>query len=126
MVQSETGVPPPAAGELRSAAPPYKEEADREAELVQRAQSRDREDFAELYECYARAVHGVLLSMVRPQEAGDLVQGVFLSALGALDRLEKPERGDAWLRTIARNRARDVYKRRTPEELPGARWRSSR
>ena len=119
MVQSETGGPPLAAGELRSVPPASnKEGASHEAGLVRLAQSGDREAFAELYECYASTVHGVLLSMVRPQEAGDLVQEVFLSALRSLDRLEKPERVGAWLCTIARNRARDVYKQRRPEALP--------
>jgi RNA polymerase sigma-70 factor (ECF subfamily) len=54
--------------------------------------------------------------MVSVQEAGDLVQEVFLSALRSIDRLAEPERVGPWLCTIARNRARDVYRSRGAAE----------
>lgn len=78
------------------------------------ARAGDRGAFAKLYERYARAVHSVLLGMVSPQEAGDMLQEVFLSALRSVHTLEKPERLAGWLCTIARNRARDMYKSRIP------------
>ena len=53
-------------------------------------------------------MHGVLLSLVSPAEAQDLVQEVFLSALRGLGQLEDPGRFGPWLATIARNRGRDA------------------
>jgi len=54
--------------------------------------------------------------MVSVQEANDLVQEVFLSALRSIDRLAEPERVGPWLCTIARNRARDLYRSRGAAE----------
>jgi RNA polymerase sigma-70 factor, ECF subfamily len=87
-----------------------------EAALARRARDGDRGAFARLYERYAAAVHGVLVSMVSVQEAHDLVQEVFVSALQAIGRLEEPERVGPWLSAIARNRARDALRRRPPAE----------
>lgn len=86
-----------------------------EAELVRRARGGDRAAFAELHDDYASLVHGILISMVKPQDANDLVQDVFLSALRAIDGLERDDRFGPWLATIARNRAKDAYKSRVPE-----------
>jgi RNA polymerase sigma-70 factor (ECF subfamily) len=56
----------------------------------------------------------VLLALVPPQEARDQVQEVFLAALARIEGLDRPERVGAWLCTIARNRARDLLRRRPP------------
>ena len=84
---------------------------DADVELVEAAQSGDRAAFAQLYERFGAVVHGVLVSMVAREDAADLTQEVFLSALRMLPTLEQPERFGGWLCTIARNRARDLYKR---------------
>lgn len=81
-------------------------------ELVARARDGDRVAFGALYERYAPVVHGVLLSLVRPGEAQDLVHDVFLTALRALEQLEDDERFGPWLATIARNRGRDLLRSR--------------
>jgi len=52
--------------------------------LVRAAAAGDREAFGELYVRYARVVHGILLARVPPEEADDLVQDVFLSAMRQL------------------------------------------
>lgn len=83
-----------------------------DVDLVQRARAGDRPAFAALYARYAHSVHGVCLAAGPVDEANDLVQDVFLSALRALDRLEDPTRLGAWLLTIARNRARDALRER--------------
>jgi RNA polymerase sigma-70 factor (ECF subfamily) len=44
------------------------------------------------------------------QDAGDLVQEVFLLALRAISRLEDAKRVGPWRLTIARNRGRDAHK----------------
>jgi RNA polymerase sigma-70 factor (ECF subfamily) len=77
-----------------------------------RARSGDRPAFAALYARHAASVHGVCLATGPIDEASDLVQEVFLSALRALDQLEDPDRVGSWLVTIARNRARDALRER--------------
>jgi len=90
-----------------------------ELALATAARAGDREAFARLYELNAATVHGVLVSLVRPAEARDLVHEVFLHALRSIDRLDDPARFGAWIRTIARNLGRDHHKqRRDATELP--------
>ena len=84
--------------------------------LVVAAQGGDRSAFAELHGLYARMVHGILLSLVPPGEADDLVQDVFLMALKNLSRLRDAATFGAWLAMIARNRAHDFRRRRRPPE----------
>jgi RNA polymerase sigma-70 factor (ECF subfamily) len=93
-----------------------------ETRLARAARDGDREAFAALYERFSPAVHGVLVSMVRPAEAADLVHEVFLHALRSIERLDDPARFGAWVCTIARNLARDRHKGRRemgglPDEL---------
>ena len=87
-----------------------------DAVLVEAARAGDREAFAALYERHARWVHGLLLPRVRPADAADLVQEVFLRALQALSTLRDPAAFSPWIAEIARNRARDHYRRLRPEE----------
>ncbi len=86
--------------------------AQSDVELVTRARTGDRLAFAALYARHAASVHGVCLATGPIDEANDLVQEVFLSALRAIDQLEDPGRIGAWLVTIARNRARDALRER--------------
>ncbi len=90
-----------------------------DASLVGAARDGDRTAFGQLYERYARVVHGILLSRVPPDDVADLVQDVFLNAWRRLPTLRDHEAFGAWLAAIARNRATDHH-RRTPvlEELP--------
>lgn len=87
----------------------------RTLELVQRARQGDREAFRGLYELHARMVHGVLLSMVPPHEADDLMQEAFFAAWRGLDALRDDERVAAWLGGIARNLARRHYRKGVEE-----------
>ena len=82
---------------------------------MRRARGGDRVAFSDLYDEYSSLVHGILISMVKPQDAKDLVQDVFLSALRAIEGLEREDRFGPWLATIARNRAKDAYRSRVPE-----------
>lgn len=79
--------------------------------LVQSAQSGDRAAFGQLYQRFARMVHGVLLARVPRAAAEDLVHDVFLQALPRLSSLREPSRFGPWLATIARNRAIDFHRR---------------
>ena len=82
--------------------------------MVRAAQAGDRVAFGQLYDRYARVVHGILLARVPISDVDDLVHDVFLRALARLDTLRRPERFGAWLIAIARNCANDYY-RRKPE-----------
>lgn len=91
----------------------------RQRRLVERAIGGSRSAFEELYRRFAPTVHGILLSLVPPQEAQDLVQEVFLRALRSIGRLDEPERFAPWLGSIARNCGRDLLRgRREPAEVP--------
>jgi RNA polymerase sigma-70 factor (ECF subfamily) len=81
-----------------------------EARLVRAAGLGDRAAFGELYSRYARMIHGILLARVRPADAEDLVQDVFVSAMRQLPALRNPAAFRGWLATIARNRAIDYHR----------------
>lgn len=88
------------------------------------ARTGDRAAFGQLYERYARMVHGILLARVPRSDVADLVQDVFLLALRQLARLRDDRAFGGWLCTIARNRASDhlrggVDETSIPEELAG-------
>ncbi len=90
-----------------------------DAGLVEAALAGDRAAFGQLYDRYARVVHGILLSRVPYGEVDDLAQDVFLRALRQLHSLRDAALFPAWLAAIARNRATDFYRRLLPvDELP--------
>ncbi len=82
------------------------------AALVEAARGGDRRAFAALYRGYGRMVHGVLLARLPRAEVRDAMQEVFTAALGKLDELRTPASFGPWLGAIARNCARDWFKRR--------------
>ena len=86
-----------------------------DAHLVRAARDGDRSAFGRLYESYARMIHGILLARVPYGEVDDLVQDVFLTALGKLGSLRDPAAFGGWLAQIARNRAHDYYRRGDPD-----------
>jgi RNA polymerase sigma-70 factor (ECF subfamily) len=87
---------------------------------VEAALSGDERAFATLHRRYARMVHAILLSRVRPADVEDLVQEVFLIAWRKLDQLDDARVFGAWLGTIARNRAADHHRRaHVTESLDG-------
>src|SRR5258707_7984614 len=78
--------------------------------LIRAASDGDRSAFGELYVRYARMVHAILLARVPPGDAEDLVQEVFLSAMGKLRGLRTAASFKGWLGAIARNKAIDHYR----------------
>lgn len=84
-----------------------------DGELVRQAQQGDQTAFEQLYERYARVIHGVLLARVPSADVDDLVQDVFLSAWNRLAGLREPAAFGGWLTIIARNRAIDFHRRST-------------
>src|SRR5580765_4076516 len=88
------------------------------ARLVRDAQRGDREAFAQLYERFARMVHGVVLARVARTDVDDVVQDVFMTALDRLGDLRDPAAFGGWLAAIARHRATDhARKTVTTDEL---------
>lgn len=83
------------------------------AALVLRAQRGDATAFAQLAQRYARAVYAIALAHLRrTSDAEDCAQSSLLAALENIHDCRQPERFDAWLFTIARNRARRALVRR--------------
>lgn len=89
---------------------------DDDSQIVEAARRGDRNAFGQLYDRYARMVHGILLGRVPWNEVDDLVQDVFLLAIRRLSSLRDSKRFGAWLATIARNRAND-YHRQSMDEV---------
>ena len=93
--------------------------ADEDASLVRDAQDGSQRAFGQLYDRYARVIHGVLLARVPRADVEDLVQDVFLTAWRRLATLREPGAFGGWLTTIARNRATDFHRQtRDAVELP--------
>lgn len=82
--------------------------------LVEQARDGSRVAFGQLYEKYARMVHGLLLARVPHSEVEDMVQDVFLLAMRRLTGLRDHRAFAGWLAMIARNQAVD-YHRRAPK-----------
>jgi RNA polymerase sigma-70 factor (ECF subfamily) len=88
-----------------------------ETTLVSAAQ-RNLAEFTALYDRYFRPIYRYLYSRVGSvPEAEDLTAQTFLAALEALPHYRQRGYFSAWLFTIARNKARDHYRRRTAEPL---------
>ncbi|HET9270300.1 MAG TPA: sigma-70 family RNA polymerase sigma factor [Vicinamibacterales bacterium] len=84
------------------------------ARLVRSAQSGDGDAFTQLYQRFARMVHGVVLARIARTEVDDVVQDVFMAAYQRLGELREPAAFGGWLAAIARNRAADHGRRLVP------------
>ena len=86
-------------------------DANRRAELVNRAQAGCTDAFALLYDEYVAIVHRFIYARVRSTTlAEDLTSETFLRALRRLDSFHWDRDFGAWLITIARNLIIDHYK----------------
>ena len=89
--------------------------------LVAAARAQPRE-FLALYDKYFDRVLGyVRIRISDPATCEDVTSQVFTTALERLDRFRGHGSFAGWLFQIARNAARDVHRRRTPEQLDGER-----
>jgi RNA polymerase sigma factor (sigma-70 family) len=83
-----------------------------DGELVELAQTGDRDAFAELYERYFDRVYDFLTRMMRNRsEAEDITQDTFIRAMNSLGKLDSSSSFKSWLFTIARNTALNRLKR---------------
>lgn len=75
-------------------------------ELVAACLQGDEEAWAELVERYQRLVYSIAMRHgLAPEEADDVLQGVFIILLDKLDTCRDRERLSAWLTTITRREA---------------------
>jgi RNA polymerase sigma-70 factor (ECF subfamily) len=79
--------------------------------LVSAARLGDRGAFGQLYQRYARMVHGILLARVPVGEVDDLVQDVFVRAMRQVHTLRDVNCFGGWLATVTRNRANDYHRK---------------
>ena len=90
-----------------------------EAALVRSAQAGNRAAFGELYDHYARMIHGILLAHVPYADAEDLMQDVFVRAMEQIGALRECGAFGGWLASIARRAAFDHRRRvKAIVELP--------
>ncbi len=85
-----------------------------EQELVALLQQQNQQAFGYLYDNYANALHGIILSIVKENEtASDVLQEVFINIWKKI-RSYDPEKGRlfTWMLNVARNAAIDKIRSR--------------
>jgi len=90
-----------------------------ETKLVEKLRSGDSAAMEEFYTAYRSRLYSLILEQVDRDEAvaEDLVQDVFLAALGSLDKFRGDSQLYTWLRSIAFHKINDHYRHqaRRPE-----------
>ena len=75
-------------------------------ELVRSARSGDAAAFEQLVRLHLRAAYGVAFAVTNdPNDAEDVTQDAFITALERLEECKDPDRFSGWLLRIVRNRA---------------------
>lgn len=104
-------------------------------EAVTRAVQGDQAAWDEMYTRTRVEAYFVALKVCgNPQDAEDLVQEAYLTALEKLPQLQEPERFPSWLNMIVANKCRDYLKRKKPalfsdlqrEDAPALDWADDR
>lgn len=82
--------------------------------MIERAAHDDQEAFSGLYQNSYDAVYRTVKSMVRDDDAVlDIVQDAYIKGFASLSTLEDPENFVAWMKRIATNKAKDLFKKET-------------
>ncbi len=90
-----------------------------DANLVRRSAEGDPAAFVELAGRYRGSLAALIRRLVSsPEEAEDLLQEVLVQAWLSIGGLRDPERVQAWLLQMARNRCRDFHKSAERRESP--------
>ena len=90
---------------------------DEDLRLVQRAQEGDYGAFDALVSSYSRQIHGLALRIVRQaQDAEEVVQQTFLSAIEHIREFRGEARFSTWLMRIATNHALALLRRRKRQQ----------
>jgi RNA polymerase sigma-70 factor (ECF subfamily) len=74
--------------------------------------------FADVYDRFARVVHGIVLSRVGHQDADDVTQEVFLSIHAALKDVRDTASLPGWICSVARNAAVDHLRKKVRRPAP--------
>src|SRR5216117_1674009 len=84
-----------------------------ERELYRAAIHGDREAFEMIIRTHSRTLFAIAYGILQSgEEAEDVVQDSLVKAWKTRWRVRDPEKFPAWLATIARHRARDVFRKR--------------
>jgi RNA polymerase sigma-70 factor (ECF subfamily) len=88
-----------------------------EIKLVEKLRSGESAAMAEFYNIYRRRLYSLVFEQVGRNEvvAEDLVQEVFLAALGSLDKFRGDSQLYTWLRSIAFHKIKDFYRHQARE-----------
>src|SRR5919206_3185331 len=90
-----------------------------EREVYRAAIHGDRDAFEMIIRSHSRALFAIAYGILQNrEEAEDAVQDALVKAWKSRWRVRDPEKFPAWLATIARHRARDVFRRRRNIPLP--------
>jgi len=91
-----------------------------ETKLVEKLRSGDSAAMEEFYNIYRTRLYSLVLEQVGRDEAiaEDLVQEVFLAALGSLDKFRGDSQLYTWLRSIAFHKINDFYRHQAREPKP--------
>jgi RNA polymerase sigma-70 factor (ECF subfamily) len=81
--------------------------------LIERAARGDVAAFEALMEPHLGYLYRLAAAMVGPDEARDVTQDTLVSAWREIRKLKRPDRLEAWLRSILMNRARNVLRTRS-------------
>lgn len=84
-------------------------------DLVRLGRKGDQDAIAELYEQTYTSVYQSVRAIINDEEeALDIVQNSYIKGFQNLDKLEEPEKYQAWMKTIAANQARDYLRKKRP------------
>jgi RNA polymerase sigma-70 factor (ECF subfamily) len=83
-----------------------------DAELVERFRSGDKAAFEQIFKKYQKPIYNFAARMVSAQDAADVTQDAFYSAMRAIDTYDRRRRFSTWLFAIAKNRCYDILRRR--------------
>jgi RNA polymerase sigma-70 factor, ECF subfamily len=89
-----------------------------ERELYRGAIHGDRDAFEMIIRTHSRALFAIAYGILQnKEEAEDAVQDALVKTWKSRWRVRDPEKFPAWLSTVVRHRARDVFRRRRAEPL---------
>jgi RNA polymerase sigma-70 factor (ECF subfamily) len=91
-----------------------------EIELVEKLRQGDSAAMEEFYNVYRARLYSLIFEQVDRDEtlAEDLVQDVFIAALGSLDKFRGDSQLYTWLRSIAFHKINDFYRRQARQPTP--------
>lgn len=86
------------------------------AELINSAINKDNNAYTELYRrTYDDVYRGIFVYVKNKDKIEDLVSETYIQAFRRLEQLNKPSSFLPWIRTIGRNKAIDVLRKKTPK-----------